>query len=167
MPADTGAEHGRLAMRRRKLTTELEALRAGAGPYADTDLGKTARHLTAARADLARSEADLRNAGLLGSRRARTNLAQRRAALDTAAERWRALGAPVERRLTTAIEEIDATVSALSSRSLDQRFWELEHPQVLRRLDAVNREILTLEHQAGLVPAAPHRPATAVPGLGR
>lgn len=167
MPADTGAEHGRLAMRRRKLTTELEALRAGAGPYADTDLGKTARHLTAARADLARSEADLRNAGLLGSRRARTNLAQRRAALDTAAERWRALGAPVERRLTTAIEEIDATVSALSSRSLDQRFWELEHPQVLRRLDAVNREILTLEHQAELVPAAPHRPATAVPGLGR
>ena len=57
---------------------------------------------------------------------------------------------------STAIEEIDATVSALSSRSLDQRFWELEHPQVLRRLDAVNREILTLEHQAGLVPAAPH-----------
>jgi conjugative relaxase-like TrwC/TraI family protein len=167
MPADTGAEHGRLAMRRRKLTTELEALRAGAGPYADTDLGKTARHLTAARADLARSEADLRNTGVLGSRRARTNLAQRRTALDTAAERWRTLGAPVERRLTTAIEEIDATVSALSARSLDQRFWELEHPQVLRRLDAVNREILTLEHQAGLVPAAPRRPAPAVPGLGR
>ena len=40
-------------------------------------------------------------------------------------------------------------------------------PPTTTRLVAVNREILTLEHQAGLVPAAPHRPATAVPGLGR
>ena len=167
MPADTSAELARLGIQRQRLAAELHELRTGIGGHAHTDLGDVARNLAAARERHDRNEAALQNAGPLRHRRLQASVAHSREVLEAATDRWQVYAEPVEQRLIAAIGDLDEAADALSGREFDRRFWELEHPQVARRLEAITRQIHTLEMDAGITTPQPSRPSAAISGLSR
>lgn len=167
MPADTSAELVRLGSQRQRLAVELHDLQTGTGCHAHTDLGDVARGLAAAREEHDRNEAALQNAGPLRRRRLQATVAHSREVLAAAAERWQVCAEPVEDRLRAEIRDLDQAADVSSSQGFDRRFWELEHPQVARRLEALTRQILTLEGDAGLTTRPLGRPSASNSGLSR
>jgi conjugative relaxase-like TrwC/TraI family protein len=170
MPTDPGAELARLATERNQFEVRLRELRTGTGRHEQTDVGHAARQLADARRNLERVAREARSPQL--SRRQRRKVEAvvepHRAAFDIAAQDWRRCGHEVEQELLSAVDHIDETITSLERHRHQRAFWLLEHPAAARRLEALHRQIQSLEHQAGIsAPEPPHRPAPVLGGLSR
>ncbi len=89
---------------------QLAQLRAGAGPWKDSPVGKVARELAQARADLESAQGSVADAGRWARRSVDRGLSRCRLEVDEATVIWNRVAEPHEQRLEGAIEASEEEV---------------------------------------------------------
>ena len=171
IPVDPHAEIAQRRVQRRQLAEQLEDLQAGRGRYAGTQVGDIARQRTEALRDFETARTRAAASTRRQARRLEPSLDEKHEALRIAQRRWSAAVQPVEHGLVDDLHCVDSELAELEARTFTRATWQLQHPDVMERLAALNHEIAMLESNAGI--AAPGlavgrpSPSTSARGLAR
>ena len=132
-------------------------LETGGPSYAQTPEGRAgaAVHRLATRVEAEQRRADDPHRSRSERRAARHQIRDLTPQLDDTLMHWKAVAGPEHARLTTEIDRLAETVRTLQERHEHRVDWLDRHPEALRRLDRLERELDA--HQPQSVQPAPQR----------
>ncbi len=168
MPSDPGASYRQASARVQRLKDEREALihADGTGVLRGTPVGDAAMAWNRVAWEWRRCLADAEHAGLREGHQLRRRAAKARRSEGPLRDAFNALAAPERDRIRAELPEAEKELAALKGRRDAAANFHRDHPEALRRLRSLDREIdgaaydMDLERQPldGIAPRRPELP---------